>query len=96
MDESSRPLDMLNLSRDKTVMIDLKNGLRYIGKLKAFDIHINIVLEETEEYETKITKIIKETDQKTREETISSNIQLKRKMGRIFVRGDTITTITPA
>ena len=96
MEESSRPLDMLNLSRDKTVMVDLKNGIRYIGKLRAFDIHINIVLEEAEEHETKNTKTIKEIDDHTKEETITSAIHLKRKIGRIFVRGDTITTITPA
>lgn len=75
MEESSRPLDALNAARDKTVMVDLKNGFRYIGKLKAFDIHINIVLEEAEEQQ---------------------NGEVKRKMGTVFVRGDTITTISPA
>jgi len=75
MEESSRPLDMLNSSRNKTVMIDLKNGYRYIGKLKAFDIHINIVLEEAEEH---------------------IQGEVKRKMGNVFVRGDTIITISPA
>lgn len=50
MDEGSRPLDTLNAARNKTVMVDLKNGSRYVGKLRAFDIHINVVLEEAEEY----------------------------------------------
>ncbi|PIN73193.1 small nuclear ribonucleoprotein [Candidatus Woesearchaeota archaeon CG10_big_fil_rev_8_21_14_0_10_45_16] len=50
MDESSRPLDTLNSARGKPVMVDLKNGLRYVGKLRAFDIHINTVLEEAEEH----------------------------------------------
>jgi len=31
-------------------MVDLKNGFRYTGKLKAFDIHINTVLDNAEEY----------------------------------------------
>jgi len=75
MEESARPLDALNAARHKTVMIDLKNGLRYLGKLKAFDIHINVVLEEAEE----------QKDGETR-----------RKLGTVFIRGDTITTISPA
>lgn len=75
MEESSRPLDALNGARNKTVMIDLKNGLRYVGKLKAFDIHINIVLEEAEE---------------------QRDGEIKRKLGKVFIRGDTITTISPA
>ncbi len=48
--EALRPLDTLNAARNKTVMVDLKNGLRFVGKLKAFDIHINVVLEDAEEH----------------------------------------------
>lgn len=47
--ENSRPLDTLNRAREKRVMVDLKNGKQYAGILKAFDIHINIVLENAEE-----------------------------------------------
>ncbi len=49
MEPSSRPLDSLNAARAKKVIVELKNGKQYLGKLKAFDIHINIVLEEAEE-----------------------------------------------
>jgi small nuclear ribonucleoprotein len=73
--EESRPLDALNAARNKTVMVDLKNNYRYIGKLRAFDIHVNIVLEDAEEHQ---------------------NGELKRKLGTVFIRGDTITIITPA
>ena len=45
----ARPLDALNRARDKKVIIELKGGKQYIGTLRAFDIHINIVLEDTEE-----------------------------------------------
>ena len=45
-----RPLDLLNESRNKRVILELKNGKRLIGILKSFDIHINIVLFDTEEY----------------------------------------------
>ncbi len=33
----------------KAVNVVLKNGVAYHGKLKAFDIHTNIVLEDCEE-----------------------------------------------
>lgn len=48
--DNSRPLDELNEARNKRVIIELKNGKQYVGILKAFDIHINIVLEDTEEH----------------------------------------------
>jgi len=47
--ESDRPLDALNSARGKKIMVELKNGKQLIGKLKAFDIHINVVLEDVEE-----------------------------------------------
>jgi len=75
MEENSRPLDTLNAARNKTVMVELKNGLRYVGKLRAFDIHINTVLEDAEEYQ---------------------NGEIKRKLGTVFIRGDTITILSPA
>ena len=48
--ESSRPLDTLNESRNKRVILELKNGKQFVGKLRAFDIHINTVLEDAEEH----------------------------------------------
>ena len=48
--EAERPLDTLNFARNKRVIVDLKNQKQIIGKLKAFDIHINIVLEDAEEH----------------------------------------------
>ena len=50
MDEGARPLDTLNAARNKNVMVDLKNGYRYVGKLRAFDIHINLVLDDADEH----------------------------------------------
>lgn len=75
MVEASRPLDTLNRSRDRQVIVELKNNKQYVGKLKAFDIHINVVLEDAEE---------------------RADGQVKRKLGVIFIRGDTITVISPA
>ena len=74
MPEVSRPLDALNKARDKRVVVELKNNHQYVGLLKAFDIHINVVLEEAEEREAG---------------------EVKRKLGVVFIRGDTITIISP-
>lgn len=49
MAELARPLDALNNARNNKVIIELKNGKQFIGILKAFDIHINVVLEDAEE-----------------------------------------------
>lgn len=74
--DASRPLDALNDARNKRVIVELKNGKQIIGNLKAFDIHINIVLQDSEER--------------------SSTGDLTRKLGTVFIRGDTITVISPA
>jgi small nuclear ribonucleoprotein len=73
--ETSRPLDALNKSRNKRVIVELKNGKQYVGNLHAFDIHINVVLEEAEE---------------------RVDGEIKRKIGVVFIRGDTIILISPA
>ena len=70
--EASRPLDSLNNSRNKRVIVELKNGKQFVGSLKAFDIHINVVLQDAEE---------------------RVDGELKRKVGEVFLRGDTIIMI---
>lgn len=45
----SRPLDALNSARNKRVIVELKNNKQFVGKLKAFDIHVNVVMDEAEE-----------------------------------------------
>lgn len=96
MMEQSRPLDALNRARNKRVIVDLKNQKQMIGNLVAFDIHINTVLDNAEEYEAKTTKIVKQVDDKTREETTTIEMVLKKKLGTVFLRGDTIISISPS
>lgn len=72
--EVSRPLDALNKARGKKVIVELKNQKQFRGILVAFDIHINTVLDDAEEY---------------------VDGDLKRKLGNLFIRGDTITMISP-
>ena len=44
-----RPLDLLNNSRGKEILVQLKNDRQMVGTLLAFDIHINIVLDNAKE-----------------------------------------------
>ncbi len=74
MSNGERPLDILNESRNKRIMAELKNGRQFIGTLKSFDIHINLVMEDAEEH---------------------AEGELKRKIGKVFLRGDTIILISP-
>lgn len=46
-----RPLDMLNNSRGKEILLQLKNDKQIVGTLLAFDIHINVVLDNARELE---------------------------------------------
>lgn len=46
-----RPLDALNQAKNKRVIVELKNKRQMIGTLKAFDIHLNTVLDDAEERE---------------------------------------------
>ena len=44
-----RPLDLLNNSKGKEVLVHLKGDRQLVGVLLAFDIHINLVLDNTKE-----------------------------------------------
>jgi len=46
-----RPLDVLNASKGKEILVQLKNNKQMVGKLLAFDIHINVVLDNAKEVE---------------------------------------------
>ena len=40
--ELERPLDALNHSRGKNILVELKNGKQFAGKLKSFDIYYEL------------------------------------------------------
>ncbi|MFW9922567.1 MAG: LSM domain-containing protein [Candidatus Thorarchaeota archaeon] len=44
-----RPMDLLSLSLNDYVLVKLKGGRQLRGKLKNYDAHLNLTLEEAEE-----------------------------------------------
>jgi len=46
-----RPFDILNAALEKSVLIRLKGGLEVRGKMASYDVHMNLVLEGTEQLE---------------------------------------------
>ena len=46
-----RPLDLLNSSKGKEILVQLKNEKQLVGTLVAFDIHINVVMDNAKEIE---------------------------------------------
>ena len=47
-----RPLDLLNNSKGKEVLVQLKGEKQIVGTLLAYDIHINLVLDNIKEIES--------------------------------------------
>jgi len=71
---TNRPFDLLNDSVGKEVLVLLKGDLSIRGVLKAFDVHMNILLENAEEFQ---------------------NSQIKKKYGKLILRGDNVILISP-
>ena len=44
-----RPLDLLNQAKGKEVLVQLKGDKQFVGTLMAFDMHINIALDNAKE-----------------------------------------------
>lgn len=59
---SERPFDDLTKATGKRIMVKLKGNKTIAGKLKSFDVHLNLVLEEVE--------IVLENESKTKHEKI--------------------------
>lgn len=51
-----RPLDLLNQSKGKEILVQLKSEKQLVGTLLAFDIHINVVLDNAKEMQSNEVK----------------------------------------
>ncbi|MBS3168554.1 small nuclear ribonucleoprotein [Candidatus Woesearchaeota archaeon] len=71
----ARPFDTLNQAKGKGVIVELKSGKQFVGLLRSFDQHVNMVLDNCDE---KVDNVV------------------TRKLGTIFIRGDTIIFISTA
>ncbi|MCK4844451.1 MAG: small nuclear ribonucleoprotein [Candidatus Heimdallarchaeota archaeon] len=49
MSSTNKPMDLLNQSREKRVLIRLRGNRRMRGILKSYDIHLNLTLTDAEE-----------------------------------------------
>ncbi len=79
---NNRPIDILDKSKGKRVMIKLKNKFEISGEIKAYDMHLNMWLDNAE-----IT-VESTADGKASES--------KKNVGTMFVRGDNVLFISPS
>ncbi len=70
-----RPFDVLNGALNKNVLVKLKGDVEVRGVLMSFDVHMNLVLDDSEELKSG---------------------ELKRKLGTVLLRGDTVVFVSPA
>lgn len=80
------PLDMIKLALNRQICIKLRNDRELVGKLNAFDQHLNMILENAEETHTSV-----ELDEETYEQVYKQN---KRTMPMVFIRGDGVILLS--
>lgn len=81
--ELNKPLDFLNNLRNDRVFVELKNGWLISGALKAFDIHVNLVLNDVEA----------KRPVRNAEGQIVPDEYVSSQSDQILVRGDTVRLI---
>eukprot|EP00041_Stephanoeca_diplocostata_P038136 m.1479506 g.1479506 ORF g.1479506 m.1479506 type:complete len:98 (-) comp25170_c0_seq1:9074-9367(-) len=81
------PLDLVRLSLDERVVVKMRGERELVGRLHAYDQHLNMVLGEVEETITTM-----EVDEETFEELIKTE---KREIPMLFVRGDGVILVSP-
>ena len=77
---------MIKDSLKKQIYIKLRNDRELVGKLDAYDQHLNMILEDAEETHTSV-----ELDEETYEQVYKQN---KRIMPLVFIRGDGVILLS--
>ncbi len=72
-------MELLQTSIGSQVLVELKSRKKIRGKLRGYDTHLNLILEDAEEFKT---------DPETDEQTI---VQLDT----VIVRGDNVVIVSP-
>ena len=70
-----RPFDVLNNALNNNVLVRLKGNVEVRGILASFDVHMNLVVDNSEEL---------------------VDGEVKRKLGTVLLRGDTVVYVSPA
>ncbi|EPR58950.1 LSM3, U6 small nuclear RNA associated isoform 2 family protein [Toxoplasma gondii TgCatPRC2] len=81
------PLDIVRVSLDERVTIKCRGDREVVGKLHAYDMHLNMVLGDVEEVATTVTSDPLTGDEQTKKTT--------RRLPLIFLRGDAIILVAP-
>jgi U6 snRNA-associated Sm-like protein LSm3 len=77
------PLDLIRLSLNERVHVKMRTERELVGRLHAFDQHLNMILADVEETVTSM-----ETDHESYEEIYKTT---KRSLPMLFVRGDSVS-----
>ena len=76
---TGRPLDLLQKSIGSQVLVELKGNRKLRGKLRGYDQHVNLILEDADEIVF---------DEETNEETVEA-------IHTVIVRGDNVVIVSP-
>ena len=76
---TGRPLDLLQKSIGSQVLVELKGNRKLKGKLRGYDQHVNLILEDADEIVF---------DEETNEETVEA-------IRTVIVRGDNVVIVSP-
>ncbi|PFH32556.1 LSM3, U6 small nuclear RNA associated isoform 2 family protein [Besnoitia besnoiti] len=90
MDSSTllqEPLDIVRVSLDERVTVKCRGDRELVGKLHAYDMHLNMVLGDVEEVATTVAVDTITGDEQTKRTT--------RRLPLIFLRGDAIILVAP-
>lgn len=83
----TKPVDLVRLSLDERVLVQIKGGRELDGTLHAFDQHLNMVLGDVNE-----TIPVAEDVKCNGKESAKV---LKKKHPMLFVRGDSVVLVAP-